>query len=325
MADRTHFWRPTVSLETLKKRADLLQKIRAFFYVRNVMEVDTPALSVAGNTDPNIESFRTEYTGSGKVGSLYLHTSPEFAMKRLLAAGSGAIYQLCKVFRNGEAGRQHNPEFTMLEWYRPEFDHHQLMDEIADFLDEVLGKASTPLRTISYQRAFLDYAGVDPLETDSQSLAQCAKQHGLEEVVGMDDASTSAWCDLIMDQVIVPAFGHGRVFVIDYPASQSALAKISKKDSRVAERFELFINGMEIANGFHELTDAEEQYRRFEKENQQRKDSGLTQLPVDMNLIAALEAGLPNCAGVAVGIDRLLMLITGLSSISAVIAMLSTE
>jgi len=314
---------PTASLDVLKERAELLRQIRAFFYARDVLEVDTPALSVAGNTDPNIESFSTDYTGLGEADRLYLHTSPEFAMKRLLAADSGAIYQLCKVFRNGEAGRRHNPEFTMLEWYRPDFDHHQLMDEVAELINEVLGEKE--ILRISYQRAFIEQAGIDPLDTDTSALKKCAHQHGLEQVVGMDDATVDDWCDLLIDQVVIPRFGKGRFFIFDYPASQAALAKISKRDSRVAERFELFIDGIEIANGFHELTDAKEQRQRFESENKKREKVGLAQLPLDENLLAALEIGLPNCAGVALGIDRLLMLVAGVDSISDVTTASSIE
>ena len=311
-------WRPTASLAILKKRAALLRQIRAFFYERDVLEVDTPALSIAANTDPNIESFITDYTGPGEIGTLYLHTSPEFSMKRLLAADSGAIYQLCKVFRNGESGRQHNPEFTMLEWYQPAFNHHQLMAEVEELLAEVLGETKIPIRKLTYQQAFIEYAGIDPLVADAEALKKCAQQHGLEQVIGMEAASVDDWCDLVMDQVVVPCFGKGRVFIYDYPASQAALAKISDKDSRVAERFELFIDGIEIANGFHELTDAKEQRQRFENENMKRQEMGLAQLPVDEHLLAALEAGLPDCAGVALGIDRLLMLIAGVDSISIV-------
>ena len=314
-----------MSLDILKKRATLLRQLRAFFYARNILEVDTPALSIAGNTDPHIESFCMHYTGPGESETLYLHTSPEFAMKRLLAAGSGAIYQLCKVFRNGEAGRQHNPEFTMLEWYRTGFEHHELMEEVGELLDEVMGHSPTPIIKMTYQEAFIKHAGIDPLETDPAALADCAHQHGLEQVIGMADASVGDWCDLLVDQVVIPAFGQSRVFIYDYPVSQAGLAKVSQKDTRVAERFELFINGVEIANGFHELTDAAEQRLRFEKENIQRKKKGLVQLPIDENLISALESGLPDCAGVAVGIDRLLMLIAGEDSISAVSTASSIE
>jgi len=313
------------SLETLRKRAELLRQIRTFFYARNILEVETPALSISGNTDPNIVSFTTNYTGPGGGGTLYLHTSPEFSMKRLLAAGSGAIYQLCKVFRNGELGRQHNPEFTMLEWYRPEYNHHQLMDEIVELLNDVLGEPTSAIRRLTYQQVFIEHAGIDPLGVDSASLKKCAQLHGLEHVVGMDAASIDDWCDLIMDQVIVPALGKQPVFIYDYPASQAALARINDNDPRVAERFELFIDGVEIANGFHELTDAKEQRQRFESENIKRQQAGLAQLPIDNNLIAALESGLPDCAGVAVGIDRLLMLMMGVDSISAVTALSSIE
>jgi len=325
MTDSSPHWRPLASLEVIKKRAALLKQIRAFFSVRDVLEVDTPALSVAGNTDPNIEGFATSYTGPGNTTDLYLHTSPEFAMKRLLAAGSGAIYQLCKVFRNAEVGRRHNPEFTMLEWYRPGFDHHQLMDEVAQLLDDVLGKLETPVTKISYQAAFLEHAGIDPLDTNIKTLQQSAHQHGLEQVVGMSDASVDDWLDLLMDQVVVAGMGEGRTFIYDYPASQAALAKLNPDDNRVAERFELFINGIEIANGFYELTDSSEQRRRFEKENTKREQAGLPIMPLDENLLAGLEAGMPDCAGVALGVDRLLMLLVGADSIAEVLTAKSTE
>ena len=325
MTKRSQHWRPTASLEVLKKRAELLRQIRAFFYARDILEVDTPSLSVAGNTDPNIESFSTGYTGPGNATTLYLHTSPEFAMKRLLAAGYGAIYQLCKVFRNGEAGRQHNPEFTMLEWYRPGFDHHQLMDEVAALIDELLGKEEIAIIKTTYQQAFLEHAGIDPLDTELSALEKCAQQHGFEQVIGMDDASVDDWLGLLMDQVVVPGLGNSRVFVYNYPASQSALAKISVADPRVAERFELFINGVEIANGFHELTDVSEQRQRFVGENKCRNTRGLPELPIDENLLMALEEGLPECAGVALGLDRLLMLLVEAGSISQVTSLASTE
>lgn len=318
MVKSSQYWRPMASNEVLKKRATLLRQIRAFFYARDILEVDTPALSIAANTDPNIESFTTDYTGPGKAATLYLHTSPEFSMKRLLAAGSGAIYQLCKVFRNGEAGRQHNPEFTMLEWYRLDFDHHQLMNEVAELIDEVLGVENFPVEKITYQNVFLKYLAIDPLDAGSHALAECAQQHGLKHIIGMDDANADAWCDLLMEQIVMPALGKGRIFIYDYPASQAALAKINPNDSRVAERFELFIDGVEIANGFHELTNAKEQRQRFENENSQRGEMGLTRLPIDEDLMAALVSGLPDCAGVAVGVDRLLMLIAKVDTIAAV-------
>jgi len=312
------------SLDILKKRAALLRQVRAFFYARDILEVDTPALSSTGNTDPNIESFTTSYIGPGKNKTLYLHTSPEFSMKRLLADNSGSIYQLCKVFRNGEFGRQHSPEFTMLEWYHLDYDHHQLMDEVALLLDEVL-EQTMPIVKLTYQQAFTDYAGIDPLNINLVALKRCAEKHGLVDVIGMEDASTDDWCDLIMDQVVVPKLGQGRVFIYDYPASQAALSKISEDDPRVAERFELFIDGVEIANGFHELTNAKEQRQRFENENIKRKRKGQSPLPIDENLLSALATGLPDCAGVAVGVDRLLMLIAGADSISTVLSASSVD
>lgn len=325
MTDASNPWQPTASLTTLKARAELYALIRNFFSARDIMEVDTPALSPAGNPDPHIESFITACTGPGMTGTLFLQTSPEFAMKRLLAAGSGAIYQLCKVFRNGEAGRWHNPEFTLLEWYRPKWDMHALMDEVTELVSQVLAEARLSVRKISYQQAFMDHLSLDPLCCDCQQLQEVARQHGLTDVVGMATASIDDWLDLLMDQVVVPAFDDGMVFVFDYPASQAALAKISPENTRVAQRFELFINGVELANGFHELTDAREQRQRFEADNTYRLQKGQAVLPVDENLLAALEYGLPDCSGVALGVDRLLMIKQALDSITDVLTMPSTR
>jgi lysyl-tRNA synthetase class 2 len=314
-------WRPSASLQTLKKRAELLQRIRAFFHTREVMEVETPIMSAAGNTDPQINSFTTHYDGPAAPagGQMFLHTSPEFAMKRLLAAGSGAIYQLCRVFRNSEAGRRHNPEFTMLEWYRPGYDHHALMDEVEALLIEVLQEQAGKARRISYQQAFLDHAGFDPLASDMAVVRDCASQHGLADIVGLDERDRDGWLDLLMDQVIMPKL-RGMVFIYDYPASQASLARIKTEDPRVAERFECFIDGIELANGFHELIDAGEQRQRFLADNKKREATGQPTVPVDIRLIDALERGMPACAGVALGVDRLLMLSVGASSIAEVLA-----
>jgi lysyl-tRNA synthetase class 2 len=314
-------WRPSASLPTLKKRAELLQRLRAFFHARGVMEVETPILSVAGNTDPQINSFATHFDNplAPAGGQMFLHTSPEFAMKRLLAAGSGAIYQLCKVFRNNEAGRRHNPEFTMLEWYRPGYDHHALMNEVEALLIEVLKERVSKSRRISYQQAFLEYAGFDPLESDMAVVRDCASQHGLADIVGLDERDRDGWLDLLIDQVIMPKLS-GMVFIYDYPASQASLACIKAGDPRVAERFECFIDGIELANGFHELTDASEQRQRFLADNKKREATGQPTVPVDNRLINALEQGLPTCAGVALGVDRLLMLSVGASSVAEVLA-----
>jgi lysyl-tRNA synthetase class 2 len=319
MADND--WRPSASLQMLKKRAELLQQIRAFFNARGVMEVETPIMSAVANTDPQINSFVTHYDGPGAPagGQMFLHTSPEFAMKRLLAAGSGAIYQLCKVFRNSEAGRRHNPEFTMLEWYRPGFDHHALMDEVEALLIEILPAQVSKARRISYQQAFIEYAGFDPLASDMGGIRDCASQHGLTGIVGLDEQDRDGWLDLLIDQVIMPKLS-GMVFIYDYPASQASLARIKADDPRVAERFECFIDGMELANGFHELTDASEQRRRFLTDNKKRKATGQLPAPADNRLIDALEHGMPACAGVALGVDRLLMLSVAASSIVEVMA-----
>lgn len=316
-----HDWRPSASLEVIKKRADLLQQVRAFFHARGVMEVETPIMSAAGNTDPQINSFVTHYDGPAAPldGQMFLHTSPEFAMKRLLAAGSGAIYQLCKVFRDGEAGHRHNPEFSMLEWYRPGYDHHALMTEVEDLFIELLPTQTNKARRISYQQAFIEHASFDPLLSDMDVLRDCASQHGLTDIVGLDKQDRDGWLDLLMDQVIMPKL-NGMVFIYDYPASQASLARIKPEDPRVAERFECFIDGIELANGFHELTDASEQQQRFLTENKKREATGQSTVPIDNKLIDALKQGMPTCAGVALGVDRLLMLSVGASSIAEVLA-----
>jgi lysyl-tRNA synthetase class 2 len=314
-------WRPTASLSMLVKRAELLQQIRAFFHARGVMEVETPIMSAAGNTDPQVSGFVTYYDGPGHPldGRMFLQTSPEFAMKRLLAAGSGAVYQLCKVFRNSETGRRHNPEFTMLEWYQPGYDHHALMGEVEELLVEILPEQAEAAQRISYQQAFLEHAGFDPLAAAMPVIRDCARQHGLSDIVGLTDEDRDAWLDLLMAQVVIPKLS-GMVFIYDYPASQASLARIKAEDPRVAERFECFIDGMELANGFHELTNAGEQRQRFLAENKKRAAAGLPVMPIDNRLVEALEYGMPACAGVALGIDRLLMLSVGAESISEVLA-----
>ena len=312
-------WQPSATSDTLVIRARLLQRIRAFFHAHEVLEVETPLLSRAAVTDPHIESFVV--SASHEATPRYLHTSPEFAMKRLLAAGSGPIYQICKVFRQGEAGRQHNPEFSMLEWYRPGFDHQQLMAEVdalvRDLLDGYLILADT-LR-MSYQEAFQRYTGLDPLAASVTELQRTVQQHGIA-ITGLDAYHKDPWLDLLLTHVVEPALPQDRpVFIYDYPASQAALARIRPVVPPVAERFELYLGGMELANGFHELTDAVEQRQRFSADLAHRKEMHLPPVPVDERLLAALEAGLPDCAGVALGIDRLVMLAAGVKSISEVL------
>lgn len=293
-------WRPSVSIDTLKKRAVLIANIRAFFVERDVLEVETPLMSRAAITNPYIESFSLD----DAKATWYLQTSPEFAMKRLLAAGSGPIFQISKAFRKEEAGHYHHPEFTMLEWYRPGFDHHQLMDEM-DTLLQILLKTPAAEQT-TYQALFKAHLSIDPLEANTEALKNCAKAQG---IMVHSDVDRDDWLNLLMTHVIEPKLGQSApTFVYHYPASQAALSKIAKDDPRIAERFELYYKGIELANGFHELSDAQEQRARFETDNTHRKAKGLIPMPIDEHLLQALEHGLPNTAGVALGVDRLLML-----------------
>lgn len=302
-------------------RARLLAQIRAFFHQQGIMEVETPVCSHAATTDPSIHSLVTRYTGPGAPSGvpLYLHTSPEFPMKRLLAAGSGPIYQLCKVFRDGESGRLHNPEFTLLEWYRPGFDHHRLMDEVEQLVQWVLPERR-PVRRVSYQALFEQLLGLNPHAATAEQLRDLALQQDVPGIAQLDLPHRDAWLDLLMTHCIEPALGAGLCFVYDYPASQAALARIRPDDPPVAERFELYIDGVEVANGFHELADGAEQRRRFEQDLQARSAAGQPLVPMDEQLLAALDRGLPDCAGVALGIDRLLMRVVGAEHIDQVIA-----
>lgn len=296
-------WRPSASLETLKARAELFGSIRAFFRARGVLEVDTPVLSAHATVDRHIESF---CTGEG-----WLQTSPEFAMKRLLCAGSGPVYQICPVFRREELGRHHNSEFTMLEWYQPGYDHHRLMDEVEELLLAV-GVQGAGFERLAYRDAFLRYAGRDPFTATIEQLRETAS---FDSDAGAQANERDFWLDLIMAQKVGPKLGlDAPVFLHDFPASQAALSRI-KGD--IAERFELFWRGIELANGFHELSDAAEQRRRFEADQAWRKAQGHVVPPYDQNLISALENGLPNCAGVALGLDRLLMLMMKLPNVAA--------
>lgn len=318
-------WRPVADGDTLRLRAELLAKTRAFFAAHAVLEVETPALSAAAVTDPHLFSFATPYSGPGPRHGrmLYLHTSPEFPMKRLLAAGSGCIYQIAKVFRDGEAGRRHNPEFTLLEWYRVGFDHHQLMTEVAELVTMLL-TGRLPLATaerLSYREIFQRHLKLDPHRVSVTELARCVEQCGISMVPGMPMDDVDPWLDLLLTHGIESRLGQGRLsFIYDYPASQAALARLRPGDPPLGERFELYVNGLELANGFHELGDAGEQRRRFEAENAARRAQGLPAMPMDENLLAALDAGLPDCAGVALGFDRLVMLAAGKAAIQDVIA-----
>ena len=310
-------WQPSATIDDLRRRAGIINRIREFFAERGVLEVDTPSLSHAAVSDPFLHPFATEYVpeGGGQAAMLYLHTSPEYPMKRLLAAGSGAIWQLCKVYRNGEIGRRHNPEFSMLEWYRPGFDHHQLMDEVDALVRAVLAGESA--RRVTYAAVFAEHTGLDIhqcSDADLQSLA--AARCGFQ-----GELSRDGYLNLLFSECVEPRL-QAPTLVYAFPASQAALARVVEGDDRVpsAARFEMFVKGMELANGYFELTDADEQLRRFEADQAQREALGIAALPIDMPLVDALRSGMPSCAGVALGVDRLVMLALGASTIGEVIA-----
>ncbi len=311
-------WRPSAPLATLRHRAEVITQVREFFGSRGVLEVETPVLSRHTVTDPNLHSLSTDLIVPGHSSPVryHLQTSPEFAMKRLLASGSGPIFQVCKSFRDGEAGSSHNPEFSMLEWYRPGWDHHQLMDEVDELLLFVLGVATGQRRTCA--EVFAEAAGVDVHRDDAAQLHHRCVELALEPISGLD---REGWLSLLMARIIEPKLGRGRpTFLLDFPVDQAALARIRPGDPPVAERFEVYVEGVELANGYHELTDPAEQKRRFENDIEIRRQRGLTTPDPDDRLLAALENGLPSCAGIALGLDRLVMLSTKAKMIGDVIA-----
>jgi lysyl-tRNA synthetase class 2 len=295
----------------LRLRAALLRQIRAFFDQRGVLEVDTPCLLRASATDVHLASFPV----AGETSHYYLQTSPEFAMKRLLAAGSGPIYQICKCFRQGERGARHNPEFTMLEWYRPDFDHRQLMAEVAQLVGQLLGVRD--FQQYPYRELFERCVGLDPHRVDTEALATVARQR-LD--VQARDMTRTDWLDLLMSHLVEPEL-EGAVFVYDFPWQQASLSRIEAdaQGQRLARRFELYIDGLELANGYHELRDPRELQQRAALDNAQRREQGLPEMPLDPQLLAAHQHGLPDCAGVALGFDRLLMLQHGAAHIDQVL------
>ncbi|MBU2967595.1 EF-P lysine aminoacylase EpmA [Amphritea sp. 2_MG-2023] len=314
-------WRATAPIENLRRRAEILAQIRAFFAERKVLEVETPLMTSSAVSDPYIDTIECRYHPLPRQQEQvrYLQSSPEYAMKRLLASGSGAIYQVCKAFRNGECGRRHNPEFTMLEWYRPGFDHYQLMDEVEALVGPIIG--FDDFKRISYAELFRQYLQIDLQAVTVAELAAATRQH---IDVQMEDDNRDNWLNLLMSHVIEPQLAdQGAVFVYDYPASQAALARtaLDAEGGLVACRFELFVAGVELANGYFELTDGDEQARRFQQDIQQRQTEGLPLRPTDQLLVDALQSGLPECAGVAIGLDRLVMLALGTQNISDVIAL----
>ncbi len=308
-------WCPTATVSQLRARAKIIADIRAFFSERDVLEVDTPLLCRVTATDPHLSSIRVPLNNH-EIG--FLQTSPEFPMKRLLASGIGSIYSLGKVFRGDESGRHHNLEFTMLEWYRVGFDHHQLMDEMDVFFQRILN--SQKAVRITYRDVFRQFLNIDPFTASLSELQNVAHQNNINAPNLGDDRDT--WLQLLMSHTIEPQLGNAQPhFIFNFPASQAALAKICLEDGHfVGERFEVYIQGIELANGYHELTDDEEQRQRFNSDNIQRKKMHLLELPIDENLLAALAHGMPECAGVALGVDRLIMLATKASHINEVIA-----
>lgn len=310
-------WQPTASVEAMLARARLNQRIRDFFRERVVLEVETPLLSHTIGTDPNLHPVNAVYQAHPHAApvTMYLQASPEFAMKRLLASGCGPVFQICKAFRNGESGSRHNPEFTMLEWYRPGYTLHQLMDEVEALMFAVLGPVAC--KRISYRQLFLDYLALDPLTCTTDMLAALVKQK--IEVTG-DISNRDTLLDLLYGHVIEPQLQEP-VFIFNYPASQAALSRIAIDESGapVALRFELVMRGMEIANGYDELVDAGEQLRRFTADQSVRSNNDMPVYPADKRLLQALEHGMPACAGVALGVDRLLMLQCGARDISEVL------
>ena len=315
----TLHWQPTAPLPHLRLRADILQQIRHFFKIRQVLEVETPLMCHTSVTDPFIQSIPALFQShpNHDPTPYYLQTSPEFAMKRLLAAGSGSIFQLCKAFRQGEVGHLHNPEFTLLEWYRLGFSHHDLMNEMDELLQLILHTEKAD--RITYADLFRTHLQIDAHQASLAALSTCANQRQIAVASTITDRDT--WLNLLMTHCIEPVLGQDRpCFIYDFPASQAALAKLLPGDPRLAARFEVYVKGIELANGFHELQDALEQRRRFEQNQHMRQEMGLPDIPIDQPFLAALAHGLPDCAGVALGIDRLIMLATGSEQISQVLS-----
>ncbi|OCG16147.1 elongation factor P lysine(34) lysyltransferase [Gilliamella sp. wkB292] len=304
-------WQPSSSINNLLKRAKIISQVRQFFADRCILEVETPTLSQYAVTDVHLSSFTTTFFKPGEFDEqlgrkMSLITSPEYHMKRLLAAGSGPIFQICKCFRNHEeVGRFHNPEFTMLEWYRIQYDMMQMINEVDDLLQTILD--CEPAERVSYQKAFQRHLNIDPLEADHATLVKAINQ--LDIGINVDDYDKDGLLQCLFTFGVEPHIGLEKpIAVYHFPASQAALAAISSEDHRVAGRFEFYYKGVELANGFKELTNSQEQRQRFEQNNLERSKQNLPEQNIDIELLAAMESGLPDCAGVAIGLDRLIML-----------------
>lgn len=314
-------WKPTAKVETLRERAKLIKKIREFFYERNVLEVDTPTLCSASVTDPHIESFITNYVSHGETKDFFLQTSPESALKRLLAAGIGDVYQIAHAYRNSEFGQKHNPEFTMLEWYRVDKDYMYLLEEVDVFLQYILKTETATI--ISYKELFRQILDINPLKSTFYQLEELVIEKNIlkkEQLIGFNKKDL---LDIIFSHLIEPKIGLDKpIAVYDFPEELSAMSTIKTVDgdSKVAMRFEFYYKGYELANGYNELRDADEQLERFKLDIEQRKDNNLLIPKIDYKLISALEHGLPKCTGVAIGLDRIVMLALNCKNIKDVIA-----
>jgi lysyl-tRNA synthetase class 2 len=316
-------WKPTATTDVLERRARMLRRARAFFAARSIIEVETPVLTRNGVSDPHIVSLETRLAAR-EGRSCFLHTSPEYAMKRLLAAGTPDIFQICKVFRDHEIGSVHQPEFTMVEWYRLSATLNDMIEETCKFITEVSEAQGGAVDTFRYRDIFIDACQIDPLDTDAEHLADCAARMidsvtpDLRRQIGADQ---DTWQNLLMSHVVVPDLAPERLSVIHhFPANQAALARFDPAEPELAERFEVFLNGIELANGYRELTDAAEQRRRFNTDMEKRRAAGLTIMEPDQALLAALESGLPDCSGVAIGFDRLVMSACGLKHIDQAVS-----
>ncbi|MBW3596366.1 MAG: EF-P lysine aminoacylase GenX [Planctomycetes bacterium] len=322
MHDPDSTFRPTASWQNLRLRAELLRRVRRFFDERGFLEVETPLLSadtvIDRHLDPLAVTLPDDAREPGVGRRMWLQTSPEFAMKRLLAAGAEAIFQVAKAFRAAERGRLHNPEFTMIEWYRAGDSMEAGMKLLSELAETLLERG--PAERISYREAFQNRLGVDPHAAGAAELAALAKSRGIATPQGWDIADRDAWLELLLSEFVEPRLGSGRPAILyDYPAGQAALAVVREENPPVGERFELYVEGIELANGYHELLDAEELRRRNSRINRARQDDGKPPLPEESRLLAAMESGLPPCAGVAMGFDRVVMLAAGANSIEEVI------
>ena len=313
-------FRPTASWENLRLRAALLERVRTFFAERGFLEVETPILSADTVVDRHLDPFSVAIDDppAGLPRRLWLQTSPEFAMKRLLAAGGKAIYQVTRAFRQGELGPLHNPEFTIVEWYRVGDTVAEGIGLLDDLCQQLLARG--PAERLSYQEAFERHLGLNPHTADTQALAEAAAKHGVEAPASLREEDRDGWLDLLLAERVGPNLGHPRpVILYDYPASQAALARVRPGEPPLAERFELFVLGIELANGYHELLDADELRRRSAAQNALREADGKRTLPEESRLLASMEAGLPACTGVALGFDRVVMLAAGAKSLNEVI------